>query len=312
MTLRGHTVVDLHCDVFEFSRRYRRDPRKLHRKPPWFFTEGHTDLPRLEAAGFDLVLFGVYGPFVRGDRAWSVTRRTLAFLAASGPPLVAGAGDVRPGRLQGAASLEGGHLLGGRPERVAEVAAAGVVSMGLAHLGPNDCATRRGLTSLGREVLAACREAHVLVDLAHAPDAAVDDVLAADDGPVLVSHGGSRRVHRHKRMLGDDHVREVARRGGVVGVMYFPWYLKGRLWGSVDDVVDHLEAVLEVGGPGAAALGSDWDGAVTMPRGLEDPSGLASLVEAMERRGMGEAVPGVLGANFLRSWAEVDRPVRPV
>src|SRR5206468_10502348 len=100
-------------------------------------------------------------------------------------------------------------------------------------------------------------------------------------------------------------IRAVATRGGVVGVMFAPWYLKGRPWGTVDDVVDHLEAVAEAGGPAAAALGSDWDGAVTMPGDLSQPAGLGALAGAIARRGLD--VGAVLGANFLALW----RRVRP-
>lgn len=303
MAIAGHAVCDLHCDLFEFSRRYRRDPRRRHRKVPWFFTEGHTDMPRLADAGVDVVLCGIYAPLLHGERAWRVTNATLAFIDEVAPPLAKRGALVTQGTLRFAPALEGAHLLGGRPERVAEVAARGVVSIGIAHLGPNDCATHRGLTSLGREVVAACEEEGVLVDLAHASPAAFWETLDATAGEVFVSHSGARSVHRHPRMLADDQIRAIADRGGVIGVMFYPLYLKGRFWGTVDDVVDHLEAIVGIGGTNVAALGSDWDGAITTPRGLEEPSGLRRLVDRLEARWLAHAVPGILGGNFLTMWS---------
>ncbi len=68
-------------------------------------------------------------------------------------------------------------------------------------------------------------------------------------------------------------------------------------------VVDHIERVLRVGGPGSAGLGTDFDGIEDPPEGLEDVSKLPVLTEELLRRGHSEAeVRGVLGENFLRFW----------
>lgn len=68
-------------------------------------------------------------------------------------------------------------------------------------------------------------------------------------------------------------------------------------------VVDHIERVLRVGGPGAAGLGTDFDGIDDPPEGLEDVSKLPVITEELLRRGHSEEeVRGVLGENFLRFW----------
>ena len=67
--------------------------------------------------------------------------------------------------------------------------------------------------------------------------------------------------------------------------------------------VDHIERVLKLGGPGAAGLGTDFDGITDPPAGLEDVSKLPKLTEELLRRGHSEeVVRGVLGENFLRFW----------
>jgi membrane dipeptidase len=68
-------------------------------------------------------------------------------------------------------------------------------------------------------------------------------------------------------------------------------------------VVDHIERVLRVGGPGSAGLGTDFDGIPDPPEGLEDVSKLPIITEELLRRGHSEEeVRGVLGENFLRFW----------
>ncbi len=71
--------------------------------------------------------------------------------------------------------------------------------------------------------------------------------------------------------------------------------------------VDHIERVLRLGGPGAAGLGTDFDGITDPPAGLEDVSMLPKLTEELLRRGHSEeVVRGVLGENFLRFWARAE------
>ena len=72
-------------------------------------------------------------------------------------------------------------------------------------------------------------------------------------------------------------------------------------------VVDHVERVLKVGGPGAAGLGTDFDGIEDPPKGLEDVSKLPVLTEELLRRGHSEeVVRGVLGENFLAMWEKAN------
>jgi membrane dipeptidase len=71
--------------------------------------------------------------------------------------------------------------------------------------------------------------------------------------------------------------------------------------------VDHIEHVLQVGGPGSAGLGTDFDGITDPPEGLEDVSKLPKITEELLRRGHSEnEVRGVLGENFLKFWERAD------
>jgi membrane dipeptidase len=79
-------------------------------------------------------------------------------------------------------------------------------------------------------------------------------------------------------------------------------------------VVDHIEHVMKIAGPGAVGLGTDYDGIDDPPEGLEDVSKLPAVAEELLRRGHSEdAVRGVLGENFLAFWdrAEAARQTVP-
>jgi membrane dipeptidase len=70
--------------------------------------------------------------------------------------------------------------------------------------------------------------------------------------------------------------------------------------------VDHIEHVMRIA-PGAAGLGTDFDGVDDVPEGLDDVSMLPKVTEELLRRGHSEEeVRGVLGENFLRFLARVE------
>ena len=76
-------------------------------------------------------------------------------------------------------------------------------------------------------------------------------------------------------------------------------------------VIDHIEHVIEVAGPEAVGLGTDFDGIEDPPEGLEDVSKLPVITAELLRRGHSEkVVEGVLGENFLRFFRRVEGPSR--
>jgi membrane dipeptidase len=74
---------------------------------------------------------------------------------------------------------------------------------------------------------------------------------------------------------------------------------------TIDAVVDHILHVVKVGGIGAAALGSDFDGS-SPPAGLAGAAAMQDLAAALRKRGLAAAdVEKVMGGNALRVFAAV-------
>ena len=73
-----------------------------------------------------------------------------------------------------------------------------------------------GLTDFGREVISACNELGVLVDLAHLSDYSCRDILEVTRSPVIATHTKARSLTNSLRDMPDGIIRGVAETGGVV------------------------------------------------------------------------------------------------
>ena len=70
---------------------------------------------------------------------------------------------------------------------------------------------------------------------------------------------------------------------------------------TMDDVVRHIDALCELGAEKVIGFGSDFDGIETWPEGLAHPGEFGNLLDALRRRGYGEALlEDMAGMNLWR------------
>lgn len=215
--------------------------------------------------------------------------------------LEAGEGDALGALL----AIEGLHAAEGDLGKLERLLERGYRMFGLAHFFDNRFSgsahgvERGGLTELGREALRRIEARGGVVDLAHASPAAFEDALQAAQGPVVVSHTGVRATCPGPRNLSDAQLRAVAATGGVVGIGFWEGAVCG---GDVGAVVRAVRHAVRVAGARHVALGSDFDGATTVPF---DAAGLPRLTQALLEAGLeGEALRGILGGNARRVLRE--------
>ena len=210
------------------------------------------------------------------------------------------------GMTAGLLAIEGAHALDGDPANVDVLFDAGYRMMSPSHFfdnafgGSAHGVDKGGLTDAGRQMIARMERLGMVVDVSHASAATIDDVLALATRPLLVSHTGVRGVADNARNLSDDQLRGIAATGGVIGIGFWDTATGG------DDVASIARAIAytaDVAGVDHVALGSDFDGAVTVPI---DATGLVQVTDALLELGWDEiSVAKVMGANALRVLDEV-------
>lgn len=196
--------------------------------------------------------------------------------------------------------VEGAHALDGDLANLDRLYDAGVRMIGLAHFFDNAFAGsahgtgKGGLTEAGRALVRRMEEKRILVDLSHASARTIDDVLAMAGRPVVVSHTGVKGTCDNRRNLSDDQLRRIARNGGLVGIGYWKFAVCGEDAHAIARAVRHAA---RIAGIDHVALGSDYDGAVTVPF---DTSGVVLVTQALLDAGFSaEDIAKIMGGNAV-------------
>ena len=135
----------------------------------------------------------------------------------------------------------------------------------------------------------------MIVDVAHASSATIDDVLAIATRPVVASHTGVRGVADNARNLSDDHLRGIAASGGLIGIGFWSTASGGD---DAEAIARSAKHATNVAGMDHVALGSDFDGGVQTPF---DASGLVQVTDALLLAGFkDDEVAKVMGGNAIR------------
>jgi membrane dipeptidase len=191
-----------------------------------------------------------------------------------------------------------------------------------------------GLTAFGGELIARMERVGMIVDLSHCGDQTTMDALAAVTRPPLFTHASSRALLPVcSRCKTDDALKQLAAKGGVVGIPMIRFMIRPAPPVTVEHVADHVEHLVKLIGPEHVGVGSDLDMAglanpmsreggignvANQPNfsrynayfaanggarvdGLDHPRRLFDLTEALVRRGHSDATIGlILGGSFAR------------
>jgi membrane dipeptidase len=286
--------------------------------------DGHLDLLRMREGGIAAGFFAIFVPesdserdpranLVETDDGWEVpfaepidldratsVAHELTAIAERDLTLIRTVADLER-------CLDGGepgailHLEGAEPvdpalDNLDAWIERGVRSIGIVWSRPNafGCGVRfrypgtpdtgPGLTEAGRELVRACNERGVMLDLAHLNERGFFDVAALTDAPLVVTHAGAHALAPQPRSLLDAQLDAIGDSGGLVGVVFDVVMTRsdGELVFDtpLDVIAGHIDYVAERIGIDHVALGSDFDGCFP-PAALDDASKMQALLETL-------------------------------
>ena len=186
----------------------------------------------------------------------------------------------------------------------------------------------------------------MMVDISHVSPETMQAALDASSAPVIFSHSSSRSVADHPRNIPDDILAQLSANGGIAMVNFYSGFVVPEsakntrtmfeqtrqlrekygddseairresaafrakypiLRGSVQDVANHVDRMVEVAGIDHVGIGGDFDGIGVVPRQLEDVSMYPVLTQVLLDRGYSEQdIHKIMSANIMRVMRQVE------
>jgi membrane dipeptidase len=241
--------------------------------------------------------------------------------------------------------FQGAEPIGDNFDHVAAFRALGIRVVELTHNRRNlfgDGSTEpgnAGLSVLGRLLVEQLNVDRIVVDVAHGSQRTMKEGIEASKAPVVISHTGCRALSDLPRLVGDYELKLMADRGGVAGIMFWP-YLTREGQPMAIDVIHHIEHAIDVCGEDHVGIGTDGgiasiertpefekqnlasmtqttaegvfgpgrkpDGLYYFIPDLNAPDRFDLLAAKLSARGHSDArIEKILGGNFARVFAEV-------
>jgi membrane dipeptidase len=196
---------------------------------------------------------------------------------------------------------EGSHALDGDLSNIQRLYDSGFRMMSLQHFFDNKLGgslhgeSGEGLTEFGREAVQKMQSLGIMLDVSHSSEQVVKDVLVMSSQPVLVSHTGFYGHCPSPRNISDDLMQQIAANGGLIAVGYWDAAV---CESNVNEIAKAIQYGITLVGSEHVALGSDYDGATSVPF---DTSELIYLTQALLDLGVTEQqIKQVMGGNMLQ------------
>lgn len=192
-----------------------------------------------------------------------------------------------------------------------------------------------GLTHFGEQAIIEMNRVGMVIDVSHVGHVTALQTIEASQDPVIYSHSGVQALTKHVRNTNDEHIKALAKKGGVLCVC--PHCIMNTnnqdVRPTVDDYINSFIHIAEVtGSMDHAGIGTDrwsrntmandikrvgferttkgffgkFDGNSKHVEGFNYYNEWENLVEHMLARNISEAdCKKLLGGNLLRVWKQV-------
>lgn len=311
-------IFDGHCDtVLELARKKRLLPEGTN--------IGHLDIPRMKEGGLNVQIFAVfieelYKPKDSLKRTLQLIDCIYRYIENNKKEISIATNykqimkALSSDKIAAIISIEGGEALEGDLGILKILYKLGVRLLTLTWNQRNQIGdgigeqrTKSALTEFGLQVIDEMNNLGMLVDVSHLSENCFWDVIDRSKDPIVASHSNCFSLCPNLRNLKDQQIEAIAKKNGIIGVNYVPDFLINKKEvATVKDVVNHIEYIARNVGVDYVGLGSDFDGTVDLPLGLEGVNKIPNITEELARRGFSEQdIRKILGENWIRVFKKV-------
>lgn len=200
-----------------------------------------------------------------------------------------------------------------------------------------------GLTRFGRQAVAEMNRVGLVIDMSHSGDRSTREAIDASSRPVAITHANPNWWHPARRNFGDDVLRALVARGGMLGFSVYPHHLAGGSDCTLDSFCQMVAESAARYGAEHLGIGTDlcqdqpdsvvqwmragrWTKAVDYGEGSADAPGFppmpswfgdnrdfGTIRAGLVRAGLKAAeVDGIMGDNWFRFYRDNFGPVGEV
>ena len=239
---------------------------------------------------------------------------------------------ISEGKVAILLSFEGAEPLGDNPDLLRLFYELGLRGLGLCWSRKNMAADgalyaeveqgqKAGLSNLGYRIVREAERLGIFIDVSHLGDEGFEDLKKIAGRPFIASHSNCRALHKMERSLSDEQIRDIASRGGVIGVNACSALITMKEEGStIADFVAHVKHLVKHAGIEHVGLGFDFSGGI-MPDGskltvdgknipifdvVKGYAGIHELTVELLKEGFSEEdIRLIYGGNFMKLFSEI-------
>ena len=184
-------------------------------------------------------------------------------------------------------SVEGGEAIEGSIEKVWVLYEKGIKLMTLTWNNKNEIGNgalsgiEDGLTDFGKSVVKEMNNLDMLIDVSHLNEKGFWDVYNISGKPFIATHSNSYTICPHPRNLNDRQLKAMAETNSAVGINLYPVFVDGKR-GALDNIIRHINYVMEFVGEKNIGVGCDFDGISVCPENIDNVTKLYILYDRVE------------------------------
>lgn len=270
----------------------------------------HADIERMKSGGIALQTFAVWVPPETKNKLAAGFKQIEYFhsyIKNNADDIIHCTSDTcfkTSHPIKAALAIESGESIDCRNDHISKAYDKGVRIFSLTWNGENayasGCHSEGGLKKNGIEAVEQLNSLGIALDVSHINEQGFWEALECYNHAPCATHSCVYELHPSSRNLKKEQIKAIIKRDGFIGINFYTEFLRGR-YATIDDILDHIEYVLDCGGEEVVGFGSDFCGIELTPEGIDSVADLQKIPEAMLRRRYPDSLISKISyGNFAR------------